>query len=125
MANPARGEIEVEVGGRSRILRYDWGSIASLWEEVGAKDYLDLFNGVALNHRTLLAALYHGLRGGGDASVTRKEVGTWTGDLAAVRQAVSEALYRSLGLKSGEEDTGPAGEGKAPEKSPEAPTAGA
>ena len=69
MANPRRGEIEAELGGRTFILCLTLGALAELESRFGEKDLVGLAARIEsgrLSARDLLAIIGCGLRGGGN-----------------------------------------------------------
>ena len=76
MANRHRGEIDAEIGGRTRTLRLTLGALAELETAFSADDMADLarrFGGGTLRARDAVRVIAAGLRGAGEA-VTDAEV---------------------------------------------------
>jgi hypothetical protein len=74
MANAARGEAEIVVGGERRVMRLTLGALAELEAALGAGGLAALaerFEGGAFGARDLIALLGAGLRGGGAAGAAR------------------------------------------------------
>lgn len=68
MANLHRGEIEAEIGGRTRTLCLTLGALAELESALGAKNLVELvarFETGSLRARDLIAVIGCGLRGAG------------------------------------------------------------
>lgn len=68
MANAARGEAEIVIGGERRVMRLTLGALAELEGALGVGGLAALaerFEGGAFGARDLIALLGAGLRGGG------------------------------------------------------------
>jgi hypothetical protein len=101
MANPRRGEIDAELGGRSRTLCLTLGALAELEAAFGADDLTSLaqrFETGRIGARDLLRIIACGLRGGGEA-ITDDEAATLaTPDgLAGYVRIVSRLLAATFG----------------------------
>jgi hypothetical protein len=76
MANALRGEVEVVVDGRPRILRLTLGALAGLEAALGCGGLVALaerFDGDGLGARDVIATLTAGFRGAGE-TVSAEEV---------------------------------------------------
>jgi hypothetical protein len=92
MANPYRGEVELEVNGEFRRMRLTLGALAELEERLGSETLFDLisrFESGAFRVRDLICLLTAGLNGGGmqitEAELIQSHIGG--GPLAAARAA--------------------------------------
>jgi len=74
MANPYRGEVELVLEGRARVMRLTLGALAELEADLESGSLMELvqrFESGEFSARDLLALLWAGLRGGGlDISVS-------------------------------------------------------
>ena len=95
MTNPQRGYVEIEVGGRTRQLRYSLNALAELQEELGLKSLNDLLAINLSSFRTLLAFLHRGLEAE-EPGLTRAEVGAWQIEVAGAIEKVSQAFCLSI-----------------------------
>lgn len=80
MVNRYRGEIEVELGGRKRVLVLTLGALAELEAAFGADDMVALaerFGAGRMKARDLVRIIAAGLRGAGEG-VTDDEVAAMT-----------------------------------------------
>lgn len=103
MANKFKAEVEVEIGGKVRLLRYDMNSLAELEQMLG-KPVMLIFDEENLGVLTIRAALTAGLRGGGMSRVTQEQVGSWV-DMSKI-EYLSKKMGEALSLALGnEEDT--------------------
>lgn len=96
MANPRRGEIDAELGGRSRTLCLTLGALAELEEAFGADDLTSLarrFETGRIGARDLSRIIACGLRGGGEAITDAEAAALATpGGLPGYVQIVSRLL---------------------------------
>ena len=79
MVNPYRGEVALEIDGKTHVLRLTLGALAELESELGEDSLMALverFEGGAFSARDLAALILAGLRGGG-----------WHGDAQALMRA--------------------------------------
>lgn len=114
MANERKGEVSIELGGETHLLRLDWGAVAEVQRETAARNLIELNDGLAMcDLRAIMSGLTHGLIGGGmDVRAASKLVRGLSGqDVARVRDAVSQALNLTFDIQPTRE--GEAGEGKA------------
>jgi Phage tail tube protein, GTA-gp10 len=108
MANPYRGEVALEIGGETRILRLTLAALCELEERLAGDSVVSLverFETGAVRARDLLVLLTAGLRGGGWA-VTEAELGAMAiegGPLAAAR-AAAELLRVTFAVPGGAGD---------------------
>ena len=75
MANKKRGEVAVEIGGESRILRLDFNALCLL-EEISGKPATEVFSEKNVGLKTIRDALYVGFVSR-DRKLTREAVGRW------------------------------------------------
>lgn len=100
MANKHNGELEIELGGKKRSLRFSLNALAYLEEDCG-KPLGEIFNDLdAMDMRTVRLMLYHGLRWENiDLKLT--EVGSWEMNLSEVIGHLAEAISRAMGASTG------------------------
>jgi hypothetical protein len=107
MGNPYRGEVDLEIGGVSHVLRLPMGALVDLETAIEAKSLVDLverFESNRYSSRDLLALLWAGLRGGGwDVSQAELKTMTIDGGLVAATQAAARLLQVTFSLPE-EED---------------------
>ena len=96
MANAARGEASIVIGGERRVLRLTLGALAELEAALGAGGLVGLaerFEGGGVSARDILLLIAAGLRGGGwevgDEEVGRLEI---EGGAAGAARAAAAAL---------------------------------
>ncbi|MHA7873879.1 gene transfer agent family protein [Roseivivax sp.] len=68
MANPWRGEVEIEIDGRAHVMRLTLGALAELEAALGTDSLVALaerFEAGRFSSRDVLALIVAGLRGGG------------------------------------------------------------
>ena len=107
MANPHRGTVDIEIGGKPRTLKIDMNALAEVEDRLnisGLNDILPLLDRVSVRAvRCLLwAALIHE-----DPDLTEKEVGSWTMNI----QEVVSPLIKALGVAFKTPDDPKAAEG--------------
>jgi hypothetical protein len=96
VANPHRGTVALEIGGKERTLKIDLNALAEVEDRLkvsGMNDLMPLLERVSIRAvRCLLwAALIHE-----DPTLTEKDVGAWTMNLQEVVQKLSQALQASF-----------------------------
>jgi hypothetical protein len=101
MANRHRGEIEAEIGGKTRTLVLTLGALAELEEAFGAEDLLALSERLAtgrLKARDLARIIGAGLRGAGD-TLSDEDVGAMTinGGLQASVRIAADLITATFG----------------------------
>jgi hypothetical protein len=94
MANPHRGTVDIDIGGKPRTLKIDLNALAEAEDRLGVSgmnDILPLLDRVSVRAvRCLLwAALLHE-----EPDLTEKEVGSWSMNL----QEVVSLLVKALGV---------------------------
>lgn len=106
MANPKRGEIEADIGGKTYTLCLTLGALAELESGMGASDLVALaerFEARRLSARDILRVIGCGLRGAGhalsDEDVANMKV---SGGLAAYVQIAADLLAATFGDASPE-----------------------
>lgn len=106
MANKHRGEVDIEIGGQTRILRYDMNALAELETDLDAS-VGTLFDDPGI--RVMRHALYIGLKAGGMRRVTVNQVGNWMDfrHMEHYGEKLAEALALALG--TGDEEVVDAG----------------
>lgn len=105
MANPHRGEVGIEIGGKERILKYDMNAIAEMEEHLGAS-VMSIFDGGGnVGLRQIRALLYFGMKGG-DQSLTLKKVGEMCEmpKLGYYTEKILEAITLFFGPSEGQAD---------------------
>ncbi|MFO1208813.1 MAG: gene transfer agent family protein [Amaricoccus sp.] len=92
MANPWRGEVEIEVDGEARVMRLTLAALAELEARLGSESLVELigrFEAGTFRVRDLIALLVAGLNGGGwkvsEADLVKARIGG--GPLAATQAA--------------------------------------
>ena len=114
MANKKRGEVAVEIGGESRILKLDFNALCLL-EEISGKPATEVFAEKNVGLKTIRDALFVGLVHR-ERRLTRETVGRWVqeaidSDPAALERlgtAIAEAVTAALGVEPAKGDaTGP------------------
>lgn len=100
MANPHRGEIDAEIGGRTRTLVLTLGALAELEAAFGAGDLVALaerFGSGRLSAQDLIRIIGAGLRGAGesvtDEEVARMHVPGGAEDYVRIAVALIEATF--------------------------------
>ena len=95
MANPCRGEAKLYIGGRERIVAFDFNSLADLEDVAG----ISFLNSEQLEQRVGLRfirdALSIGLSSRGP-KVTPRQVGTWLSDDPAIIGPASMAVQQAI-----------------------------
>ena len=107
MANKHRGEVDIEIGGQVRVLRYDMNALAELETDLGASVGA-LFDDPGI--RVIRQAIYTGLKAGGMRKVTVNQVGQWMNfqHMEHYGEKLAEALGLALGTGDEEvDDAGP------------------
>lgn len=118
MANPHRGDVAAEIGGRRRTLRLTLGALAELEAAFGADDLGDLarvFAAGKLRARDAVRVIAAGLRGAGEP-VTDEEVAAMAIDggaagYAALVVALVAATFAPAGPLAGGAPAGGEGGG--------------
>lgn len=90
MANPHRGEVEIEIGGQKRRLRYSLGALAELQEDLGLRDINELLK-VTLTVRTLISFLWAGLKHA-EPDLTKETIDGWVVPISPTIEAVDRAM---------------------------------
>lgn len=103
-ANPERGEVDVEIGGETRTLRFQTAEMLLLEKQL-EKDPLQFIAGGGGQATFLVASIYAGLsRGGTNKKLTPIRVAGWldtfSGDRADLQRKILLAIARG---KPGEE----------------------
>ncbi len=106
MANPHRGQVDIEIGGRTRTLRYDMNALAELESGLG-KPIGAIFAEDNVGINVLRQALYVGLRHS-DRRLTPGKVGGMMDPkrLEHYAEKLAEALNLAMGVEE-ESDTDP------------------
>lgn len=96
MANKKRGEIEVELGGKTRIMKLTMNDFAELMDLYGGEPLLDLLGRLdKLDVRVLRSMLWLALKHE-DKDLTEKQVGDWNCSLTWVAQTLGECISAAL-----------------------------
>ena len=96
MANPRRGEVEVEVGGKTRTLKFDMNALADVSSHCGVNrmtDFIDLAQDPSPTHLRYL--LWAGLKHD-DPKLKLGTVGTWEFPYLIVMVKIQEAVMCAL-----------------------------
>lgn len=113
-ANPYRGECEVDLGGRLRVLLFDANTVAELEEELNM-GIMHMLSKEQLGLRFLRAAVFCALRRD-QPRLTVEKVGEWLGAtdwtnvLGIVTKALAETLPGADDVDDGDEEEGSDGE---------------
>jgi hypothetical protein len=104
VANPRRGEVHAELGGKTFVLRLTLGALAQMEAAFGAADLVALANRFEhgrLSARDLLVIIGLGLRGGG-AAITDEEVATLSveGGLQGYARIAADLLAATFGAEA-------------------------
>jgi len=102
MPNEQRGEVEIEIGGATRVLRLSFNGIAEL-ETLHDTPATELFSAKGLKIRLIRDAIAIGLKGGGDRKVTPEMVGRWMDKEPKRLFEWGEALAKAFALSLGED----------------------
>ena len=104
MANPARGEVAIEIGGKERTLRYDLNAVAEMEGHLGAP-IMKVFSGDNIGLREVRALLYFGLHGS-DPSLTMNKINDMfeTPKLGYYMEQIGEAIRLFFGAAADPED---------------------
>jgi len=99
MSNPIRGEVEIELGGQTRVLRFDMNALCELEARL-QMPIGKIFDSSFMGIRVIREALHVGLTAKGDRRLTVKMVGDWmTSDqLEYLGEKLGEALKFALGV---------------------------
>ena len=102
MANPLAGEVSLEIGGETRVLKLTLGALAELEATLGADSLVHLverFEAGRFSARDIAAVLLAGLRGGGGlASSAQVLEGDITGGPMVAARAAAELLARAFSV---------------------------
>ncbi len=110
--NRARGEVALDIAGKTHTLCLTLGALAEIEAALGAESFAGLEARMAqLRARDLVAILAALLRGGGHP-YTDEEAAALKVDVAAASRAIAET-FAAAGLSAREKDA-PPGEGRAP-----------
>ena len=121
MVNRKKGEVAVEIGGETRVLRLDFNALCLL-EEISGKPATEVFSEKNVGLKTIRDALFVGLVAR-ERKLTREAVGRWVqeaieSDPAALERlgtAIAEAVTAGLGVDPGKgESSGPFDPGSPP-----------
>lgn len=112
MANKKRGEVAVEIGGESRVLKLDFNALCML-EEISGKPATEVFAEKNVGLKTIRDALYVGLVHR-ERRLTREAVGRWVQDaidsdsaaLERLGTAIAEAVTAALGVEQTKGESG-------------------
>lgn len=97
MANEQRGEVDLEIGGMQRTLRFDMNSMAELESNLG-KPIGEIFKEGQVGIKEIREALYVGLKWR-YRKIQRHEVGSWmvANKLGEFGAAIGRAIAMALG----------------------------
>lgn len=104
MANPWRGEVDLEIDGKLRVMRLTLGALAELEHDLGAANLVDLvarFEDGKYSASDLMALIRAGLRGGG-WPCSREDLlsATIEGGLAGAARAAAQLLVRAFSTEA-------------------------
>lgn len=92
MANPHRGTVAIEIGGKDRTLKFDLNALAEVEDKLklgGINDVIPLLERVSI--RTVRCLLWAGLIHE-DPDLTEREVGSWTIDVREVVPLLAQGI---------------------------------
>lgn len=92
MANPHRGGVAIEVGGKDRTLKFDLNALAEVEDRLklsGINDVIPLLERISI--RTVRCLLWAGLFHE-DPTLTEKDVGSWNIDVRDVVPLLGQAI---------------------------------
>jgi hypothetical protein len=126
VANPHRGEYEVEIGGEKRTFRYSMNKLATLQEQLGVSSIAELVERLDnLGFSEIRYLIWLGIakfdpetqEWGGPSEL---EVGEWEIDIEIVGNHLRKAMMRAF--RGGKDDEGDEQEEADPTKTAESPT---
>ena len=104
MSNPFRAEVTIEIGGKTRRLRFDNNAVAEL-EAALDMPVTKMFDEEHMGIRVVRQALHVGLRGGGLKTGSIRQIGRWMDatpenpkPLETYAPIVAKALFLALGI---------------------------
>lgn len=92
MANPHRGTVAIEVGGKDRTLKFDLNALAEVEDRLklgGINDVIPLLERISI--RAVRCLLWAGLAHE-DPTLTEKDVGSWNIDVREVVPLLGQAI---------------------------------
>lgn len=111
MGNSHRGHVEIEIGGKTRLLRFSLGAIAEAQELLGVQDVNEMLNVSLGSAKIVIDLLWVGLKGE-NPELTREEVAAWEIPMTETSDPIRKAILLSVfGIDEKPEDK-PNAEGK-------------
>jgi hypothetical protein len=101
--------VEIEIGGKTRTLRYTLNSLKEAQQELGFRGFGDIEQ-VLLSFNGILTFLYAGLKTS-DPKITKKEIGDWDMIMIDVAKVIGKELTSFIGVPSEQSDGSPTNEG--------------